>query len=96
MMTPDMLTHVEVAAGFERKLDALPMVLRVLGKLPEVPARKAVWLASATTAGRIGLGVSVFNLVAAMFGFMRERIRGLAGRPADWPAIHTTSVPPAL
>jgi len=96
MMTTDMLTQVEVVAGFEHKLDALPMVLRVLGKPPEAPARKAVWLASSVTDGRTGLEVSVFNPLTAMFGFMRERIRGLAGQPGDWPRPNITSVPPAI
>jgi NAD(P)-dependent dehydrogenase (short-subunit alcohol dehydrogenase family) len=96
MMMTDMLTHVAVVAGFEHKLDALPRVLRVLGKPPEVPARKAVWLASSATDGRTGLEVSVFNPLAAMFGFMREGIRGVAGRPDDWPRPNITSVPPAI
>ena len=96
MMTTDMLTQVEVVAGFEHKLDALPRVLRVLGKPPEVPARKAVWLASSATDGRTGLEVSVFNPLAAMFGFMREGICGAAGRPDDWPRPNITSVPPAI
>jgi glucose 1-dehydrogenase len=96
MMMTDMLAQIEVVAGFEHKLDALPMVLRVLGKPPEIPARKAVWLASSATDGRTGLEVSVFNPFVAMFGFMRERIRGLAGRPRDWPRPNITSVPPAI
>jgi NAD(P)-dependent dehydrogenase (short-subunit alcohol dehydrogenase family) len=95
MMITDMLTHVEVVAGFEHKLESLPMVLRVLGKPPEVSARKAVWLASSATDGRTGLEVHLFN-PAATFGFLRERIRGLAGRPDDWPRPNITSIPPAI
>lgn len=96
MMITDMLTRVEVVAGFEHKLESLPMVLRVLGKPPEVSARKAVWLASSATDGRTGLEVHLFNPAAAMFGFLRERIRGLAGRPDDWPRPNITSIPPAI
>jgi hypothetical protein len=40
--------------------------------------------------------VHLFNPATAMFGFLRERIRGLAGRPDDWPRPNITSIPPAI
>jgi len=96
MMVTEMLTQVEVVAGYEDRLKSFPMVVRVLGKPPEVPARKAVWLASAATDGRTGLEVQLFNPLAALASFMRDRVRRLTGRRDDPPEIEITPIPPAL
>lgn len=96
MMTTDMLSNIQVVAGYERLLDRLPGVLRALGKPPEAPARKAVWLASSATDGRTGLEVYFSGSGNAMWGFLRENLRRLAGKANDSPRLNVTSVPPAI
>jgi glucose 1-dehydrogenase len=96
MMTTEMLTNMCVVAGYEHLLKSFPTVVRVLGKPPEVPARKAVWLASSATDGRTGLEVYLFNPGQALFGFMREGIRRLARQPDNSPKPNITPIPPAI
>jgi len=96
MMTTDMITNVQVVAGYEHLLKSFPTVIRVLGKPPEVPARKAVWLASSATDGRTGLEVYLFNPITALLSFLSDRVRRLAGQKTDGPQPVITSVPPAI
>ena len=96
MMTTEMLTDVHVVAGYEHLLKSFPKVVRALAKPPEVPARKAVWLASSATDGRTGFEVYLFNPVTALAGFARESLRRLAGQTDDLPRLNITSVPPAI
>lgn len=96
MMTTEMLTDVRVVAGYEHLLKSFPMVVRALGKPPEVPARKAVWLASSATDGRTGLEVYSFNPATALVGFARESLRRLMGRPSPQPDPQLTKIPPAI
>jgi NAD(P)-dependent dehydrogenase (short-subunit alcohol dehydrogenase family) len=96
MMITELLTRVEVVAGYEHLLKSFPTVIRVLGKPPEVPARKAVWLASAATDGRTGLEVSLFNPAAMLLNLLRDRIRQLTGQPDKSPELTITPIPPAF
>ena len=96
MMVTEMLTKVEVVAGYEERLKSFPTVVRVLGKPPEVPARKAVWLASLATDGRTGLEVYLFNPLAALASFVRDRVRQLTGQRDDVPDIKITPISPAI
>ena len=95
MMTTEMLTDVRVVAGYEHLLKSFPMVVRALGKPPEAPARKAVWLASSATDGRTGLEVSVFNPPRRCWALCAKECAGMAGRPDDRPKIYQI-VPPAI
>jgi glucose 1-dehydrogenase len=96
MMTTEMLTDVRVVAGYEHLLKSFPMVVRALAKPPEVPARKAVWLASSATDGRTGLEVNLFNPATALVGFARESLRRFMGRPLSQPDPQLTKIPPAI
>jgi glucose 1-dehydrogenase len=49
MVLTDLLTRVQVVKGYEEKLKAFPMVIRLLAKPAEIPAIKVAWLASAAT-----------------------------------------------
>lgn len=59
MVLTDLLTHVQVIAGYEDKLKSFPMVVRILAKPAEIPARKVAWLASPATDGKTGQIVQV-------------------------------------
>jgi glucose 1-dehydrogenase len=96
MMITEMLTDVEVVAGYEDRLKVFPTVVRALGKPPEVPAKKAVWLASSATDGRTGLEVYLFSPATALTGFVRESLRRLMGRPSSVPDPRLTKIPPAV
>jgi NAD(P)-dependent dehydrogenase (short-subunit alcohol dehydrogenase family) len=59
MVLTDLLTNVEVVEGSQRRLERFPAVVRLLARPAEIPAQKAVWLASAATDGKTGLLVSL-------------------------------------
>jgi len=46
MMTTDLLTEVEVIAGYEQKLKPMDTILRMWAPPPEEAAEKVVWMAS--------------------------------------------------
>ncbi|GAP16699.1 SDR family NAD(P)-dependent oxidoreductase [Levilinea saccharolytica] len=94
MVITDMLTQFDVVQGHEHRLKAFPAVLRILGRKPDYPARKAVWAASSATDGKTGLLVNSFSLGVVLQGLFKEIIRLIARRPSDLPEIHMRSVPP--
>ena len=94
MVITDMLTQFDVVQGHEHRLKAFPAVLRILGRKPDYPARKAVWAASSATDGKTGLLVNSFSLGVVLQGLFKEIARLIARRPSDLPEIHMRSVPP--
>jgi glucose 1-dehydrogenase len=96
MMDTDMLLDVEVVQGYEKRLDVLDTVMRVLSQRPETPARKAVWLASAETDGRSGLVVRELTTLKMLRGALGELARRLLRRPGRPIDIHITPVEPAF
>ena len=94
LVITDMLTRFDVIEGHEHRLKAFPTVLRVLGRTPEYPARKAVWAASSATDGKTGLLINSFSYRLALAGVMKEGMRLVTRKPAEIPEIHMRSVPP--
>ena len=76
----DMLKHVSFIQGYEHKLNTLRVVVRLLANPPDLPAQKAVWLASEATDGRTGLQISVIGMRTLTRGILREIRRILAHR----------------
>ena len=94
MVITDMLTQFDVVQGHEHRLKAFPAVLRILGRKPDYPARKAVWAASSATDGKTGLLVNSFSYLVGLQGLFKELTRLIARHPSDLPEIHMRSVPP--
>ncbi|KPL86705.1 SDR family NAD(P)-dependent oxidoreductase [Herpetosiphon geysericola] len=92
LMTTDMLTNVEVMAGYEAKLKALNTILRMWGNPPSVPAQKAVWLASKATDGRNGLSINLLSPPRLLLGALKEGLRRLRGKPAPGLSIKLTTI----
>jgi NAD(P)-dependent dehydrogenase (short-subunit alcohol dehydrogenase family) len=94
MMTTEMLTRVEAVEGYASDLGALETITRMWAKPPEIPARKAVWLASAATDGRTGLLVREATVWFMLWGALREGLRRLLGRgKASSPEVDVETVP---
>jgi len=96
LVLTDMITHVAAIEGYGRRMAPLNTVIRLWGNEPEVPARKAVWLASAATDGRTGLEVSVLTPGLLVGGAVRELGRRVLRRAGRTPDIDVTEVSPAL
>ena len=94
MMPTDMLTNFEAVAGHTARVQLLGTVIRMWASPPEVPAQRAVWLASAATDGRTGLSVRMSRLPRMLAGVLREGVRRLFGRPAPPLDIQVRVVEP--
>jgi len=95
LMRTDLLTQPEVIAGYERRIQPLKTVMRMWAFEPEVPAEKAVWLASAATDGRTGLEVEQAGIGHYVLGALREGVRLVLRRPEPETRFDVTSVAPA-
>jgi glucose 1-dehydrogenase len=93
LVDTDLVRNVEAVAGWESKLGAFGTVLGLWANPPEVPAERAVWIASGATDGRTGLEVSVLGKREMARGLLREAGRRLAGR-ASRVEVAVTAVPP--
>lgn len=95
LVKTEMLSNVHAVSGYEEKLNPLRFVAMLWGNEADVPAEKALWLASAATDGRSGLFVTVLTvrmmlarLFALPYQFFTRSIQ-----PLD---LNITSVKPAV
>jgi glucose 1-dehydrogenase len=95
MVLTELLTDVDVIAGSEEKLNHFPFIVRILAKPAEVPAQKAVWLASSASDGKTGLMVSMYSPWTFPVSFLRAGLGKLFRRPVPPPEIKIKSVPVA-
>jgi NAD(P)-dependent dehydrogenase (short-subunit alcohol dehydrogenase family) len=94
MMVTDLITRPEAMAGYEAKLAVLPTVLRILGNPPEVPAERAVWLASAATDGKTGIQLRTLTKGRMLKGALREGLARLLGRKLEAVTLDVHTVEP--
>ena len=95
MMDTELLTDVQVVAGYEDRLKSFGPVVQALSQPPEVSAERAVWLASAATDGRTGLVARELTGFKVALRFMRQGLARLLGRPGRPVTVKLTAVPPA-
>ena len=80
LMRTDFMTASQAIVGYEAKLRPLRVILRLIGTEPDLPARKALWLASSATDGRTGLDVAALSRVGLLLHAVREGLDWLRGR----------------
>ena len=95
-MTTEFLTDLQAVSGYEKRLTAMPTVMRMWAKPPEVPAERVVWLASSETDGKTGVFVSQMGPVTMAGGALREGLRRLLRRPAEDTPMSVQTLPAAL
>jgi glucose 1-dehydrogenase len=96
MMTTDMLTDLTAVSGYEGGLKAMPTIVRMWAKPPEVPAQKIVWLASSATDGKTGLEINEMSRGILLAGSLAEGWRRLLRRPAPPLEMKVAVIPAAL
>jgi glucose 1-dehydrogenase len=96
MMSTEMLTDVTTVSGYEGDLKAMPTILRMWAKPPEVPAQKVVWLASSATDGKTGLLVNAMPRRVMLSGAFREGWRRLMRQPEPPTEMKVAVIPAAL
>lgn len=97
LMETDLLTDIQTFEKQEKRLrNFMPFLIRAGGRKPDVAARKALWLASASTDGRTGLDVHVGSRLSFLFGFTREGLRSLLRLPARKVEMRIDILPSAF
>lgn len=94
MVLTELLTDVEVIEGAEDKLKVFPTIVRMWAKPPEVPAQKAVWIASSATDGKTGQLISIFSPWTMLSGAAKEGLRKLSKKSTAGSEIRIQSIPP--
>ena len=96
LVRTDMLSNVHALNGYEHKMNPLRFVAILWGNEADVPAQKALWLASSATDGRTGLHVTVLTqwfmlsrLIVALFGWLFKK-------PNPLMELNITSVEPVI
>lgn len=91
LVDTDLLRHVDAVQGFEQHLKPLETVIRLWANEPEVPAQKALWIASSATDGKTGMAVNVLTGQRMMSGLLREVARRITRKPVPDTSldIHT-------
>lgn len=82
LVNTELLRQLEVVKGYEEQLKPLETVLRLWGNPPEIPAQKALWLASSATDGKSGLVVNLLGTQRFIGGIFRELVRRVLRQPA--------------
>lgn len=72
LVDTELLRQLEAIEGYEKKLNPLRTVIRLWANPPNVPAERALWLASPATDGRTGLVVNVLGLPQIVAGLLRD------------------------
>lgn len=72
LVDTELLRQLEAIEGYEKKLNPLRTVIRLWANPPNVPAERALWLASPATDGRTGLVVNVLGLPQIIAGLLRD------------------------
>jgi NAD(P)-dependent dehydrogenase (short-subunit alcohol dehydrogenase family) len=96
LVLTDMLSNLEAVAGYDTKMNPLRYVTRLWANPPEVPAQKAVWIASAATDGQTGLQVRVLTPRFMIAGLLREAGRRVTGRAEPIAPLQIRLVPSAI
>jgi NAD(P)-dependent dehydrogenase (short-subunit alcohol dehydrogenase family) len=69
LVRTEMLSNVHAVSGYEAQMNPLRFVAMLWGNEADIPAKKALWLASAATNRKTGLQVTVLTA-----GFMLSRL----------------------
>lgn len=96
LVTTDMLSQVESLPGYEGQLKTLETITRMWGNPPEVPAQKALWLASAATDGKTGLEVNVLTTDRVVRGLLNEGWRILTRQTPQGMTVNIRTQPPEI
>lgn len=94
LVLTEMLTHVEVIAGSEARMNVFPTIVRMWAQAPALPAQKAVWLASSATDGKTGLVIDYPPSWVMLRGAASEGLRRLRRQLPPPIDFKFTTVPP--
>jgi hypothetical protein len=91
-----MISNVQAVKGYEEKLNPLRFVTMLWGNEVDVPAEKALWLASSATDGKNGSMVTVLTKWMMLSRLIGLPFRKLLNRSTEMLNLNVTSVEPAF
>jgi NAD(P)-dependent dehydrogenase (short-subunit alcohol dehydrogenase family) len=96
LVKTDMLSNVHAVKGYEEKMNPLRYVAMLWGNDADVPAEKALWLASSATDGKNGLMVTVLTKRLMLSRLIELPFRKLLNRSTELLELNVTSVESAV
>ncbi len=96
LVTTEMLSQVAAVQGYESRLAPLKNVVSILGNPPEVPAERALWIASSATDGRTGLNVQVITPTFLLSRGLRAAWRWITRRQEPEMPLNVETVKPVM
>lgn len=96
LVKTDMLSNVHVISGYEEKLNPLRFVTLLWGNETDVPAQKALWLASPASDGRNGMQVTVLTSYFMISRLFKTFLGWLSRKPHELMELNITSVEPEI
>jgi NAD(P)-dependent dehydrogenase (short-subunit alcohol dehydrogenase family) len=95
LIRTEMLSQVHALAGFEKKMNPLRFVAAIWGNESDVPARKALWLASSQHV-KTGTEVNIINPWFMVKRLVSAGIGWLFRHPVEISELNITSVQPVM
>ncbi|MBI3161182.1 MAG: SDR family oxidoreductase [Chloroflexi bacterium] len=96
LVKTDMLSNVHAVEGYEKKMNPLRYVAMLWGNDADVPAQKALWLASPASDGRNGLMTTVLTKRLMFSRLIGLPFRRLSKRSTELLELNVTAVKPAI
>jgi NAD(P)-dependent dehydrogenase (short-subunit alcohol dehydrogenase family) len=96
LVKTDMLSNIHAISGFENKLNPLRVVTMLWGNDADVPAQKALWLASSASDGRNGMQVTILTVHFMVSRLIKAGIGWLLQKPNEMINLNITSVEPEI
>jgi glucose 1-dehydrogenase len=96
LVKTEMLSDVHAINGFEDKMNPLRFIVLLWGNETDVPAKKALWLASPATDGKNGLLVTVLTIWFMISRLITVPFGLLFKKPNELMELNITSVEPII
>ena len=96
LVKTEMLSNVHAVSGYEDKMMPLRFIAMLWGNEADVPAEKALWLASPVTDGRNGLFVTVLTKWMMISRLITLPFKYLFDQSTKLLDLNVTSVEPAV
>jgi NAD(P)-dependent dehydrogenase (short-subunit alcohol dehydrogenase family) len=96
LVRTDMLSNIEAVSGYEGRLNPLRYITLLWGNDADVPAAKAVWLASASTDGKNGLQISILTTHFMVARLIKQAFHWLTRKPSELMDLNITSIEPEI
>ena len=96
LVRTEMLSNVHAVAGYEEQMNPLRFVAMLWGNDADVPAEKALWLASPATDGKNGTMVTVLTKRMMLSRLIALPFRKLLNRSTELLPLNITSVKSAI